>query len=152
MFNLLHMSGLIHNVFRAVVSATVTVLTAVIRFTVRLKAILNGFLTWVANAFKAIGSYLNVVRLWFSQARSRISCAWRCLTTHPLLYNQRCLCQGKAPSKKRKRASKKWLSCMTTTLLTLVTLARQWPLRSARSMGLTISSSLRIIDQRISLI
>jgi len=72
---------------------------------------LEGDFKWFSNVgwnvFKAIGSYLNVVRLWFSQVPSRMSCVWRCLTTHPLLYNQRCLCQVKAPSKKRKRVSKK---------------------------------------------
>jgi len=107
MFNPFHITGSMNNVFRAIVSVIVTVLTAVIRFTVRLKEILNGALTWVWNVFKAIGSFLKVVRLYFSQVPSRISCAWRCLATHPLLYNQKCLCQGKVPPKKSKRVSKK---------------------------------------------
>jgi hypothetical protein len=77
------------------------------RFTVRLKEILNGALTWVWNVCKDIRSYLSVVRQYFSQAPSRISCAWRCLATHPLHYNQKCLCQGKKPSRRRKSVSKK---------------------------------------------
>ena len=57
-FNPLHTTGSMNNVFRAIVSVTVTVLTAVIRFTVRLKEILNGALTWGWNVCKAIGNSL----------------------------------------------------------------------------------------------
>ena len=47
MFTLSHTTGSMNNVFRAIVSAIVTALTAVIRFTVRLKEILNGALMWM---------------------------------------------------------------------------------------------------------
>ena len=106
MFNQSHTTGSMNNVFRAIVSVIVTVLTAVIRFTVRLKEILNGILTWVYNAYKATRNFLGLVGQYFSQVPSRMSCAWRCLATHPLLYNQKCLCQVKIPPKKSKSASK----------------------------------------------
>ena len=64
-------------------------------------------LTWVRNAFKAIGNFLKLVIKYFSQVPSRMLCVWRILVIHPLLFSQKCLCQVKKPLKKSKRASKK---------------------------------------------